>query len=61
MIIKAVTFFLIFMLVLGMFGKLRMPKIGLRQQKQLMAEKCEKCGTKIAKGSSCPCTKSGKS
>jgi len=49
MIIKAVSFFLIGMLVLAMFGKLRFPG-----QSRLAAAKCKKCGRyKIGKTCSC--------
>ncbi len=61
MIIKAVTLFLIFMLVLGMFGKLRMPKLMNRKPKVLSAGKCSKCGAINPKGSSCPCKRDGTS
>jgi len=53
--VKAVTFFLIGILVLGMFGKLRYPG-----QKQLKAAKCSKCGRyKFTKGA-CDCTAGNK-
>lgn len=51
MLLKAVTFFLIGMAVLGMFGKLRtpkLPKIGL-------AKRCPECGAKTPSGGKCPC------
>lgn len=52
MIIKIVSLFLVGMVVLAMFGKLRFPG-----QKRLAAAKCGKCGKfKIGKGP-CPCTK----
>jgi hypothetical protein len=48
MIIKAVSLFLIGMLVLAMFGKLRIPGAD-----KLQSRKCRKCGRyKIGKG---PC------
>ena len=51
MIFKIVTLFLVAMGVLGMFGKLRVPKLPLRQAK------CRACGRpKIGKGP-CPCGK----
>ena len=53
MILKIVSFFLIGMVVLGMFGKLRLPKV-----KALEAKRCAKCGSfKIGK-SPCVCKKS---
>jgi len=55
MLIKAVSLFLIFMLVLGMFGKLRMPKVMHRKPKQLKAVKCAKCGAINAENAGCPC------
>lgn len=55
MLTKIVTFFLIGMAVLAMFGKLRFPG-----QKRLAAAKCTSCGKyRIGKGP-CPCTR-GKS
>lgn len=48
MLVKIVTFFLIGMVVLAMFGKLRLPG-----QKRLDAARCPKCGRfQIGKG---PC------
>jgi hypothetical protein len=53
MILKIVSLFLIGMVVLGMFGKLRLPKV-----KALDARRCAKCGSfKIGK-SPCVCEKS---
>jgi hypothetical protein len=51
MILKIMTFFLIGMMVLAMFGKLKVPKIkGLGK---LTSKKCPKCGSfRIGKG---PC------
>lgn len=50
MIIKAVMLFLIGMLVLAMFGRLRLPGAD-----RLRSRKCRKCGRfKIGKGP-CPC------
>ena len=49
MIVKAVTLFLIFMAVLAMFGRLRLPG-----QKRLSSRRCRACGRlRIGKG---PCT-----
>lgn len=60
MILKIVTFFLIGMAVLAMFGKLRMPKVGKKDGTSLGAvRKCKHCGSyKIGKGP-CPCQKKG--
>ena len=50
--VKIVTFFLIGMLVLAMFGRLRFPG-----QKRLQSAKCPNCGRyRIGKGP-CPCQK----
>ena len=55
MLVKIITFFLIFMAVLAMFGKLRMPK--LKSKLMSRKEKCRNCGApKIGKGP-CPCGK----
>ncbi|WP_324752173.1 hypothetical protein [Roseovarius sp. Pro17] len=52
MIIKIVMLFLVGMVVLAMFGRLRFPG-----QKRLAAAKCPKCGKyRIGKGP-CPCQK----
>ncbi|MGR3500789.1 hypothetical protein [Pseudaestuariivita sp.] len=54
MVVKIVTFFLIGMAVLAMFGKLKVPG-----HKRLASAKCRKCGRfKIGKGP-CPCSKKG--
>jgi len=51
-IFKIITFFLIGMAVLAMFGKLRLPG-----QKKLQSRRCPHCGRfKIGKGP-CPCRK----
>ncbi len=53
--VKAVTFFLIGILVLAMFGRLRLPG-----QKRLASHKCPSCGRyRIGRGP-CPCTKKNK-
>ena len=55
MVVKIVTFFLIFMVVLGMFGKLRLP--GARQ---IADKRCKRCGRfRIGKGP-CACGRGGK-
>ena len=55
MLVKIVTFFLIGIAVLAMFGKLRFPG-----QKKLENVKCPKCGRyRIGRGS-CSCGHSGR-
>lgn len=52
MIIKVVVLFLVGMMVLAMFGKLRLPKAP-----RLGAQKCDKCGKyRIGRGT-CLCSK----
>lgn len=52
MLFKIITFFLIFMAVLAMFGKVRFPG-----QERLAAAKCKSCGRyRIGKGN-CSCGK----
>lgn len=52
MMLKIVALFLVFIAILGMFGKLRFPG-----QKRLAAAKCAKCGRyRIGKGP-CNCGK----
>ena len=52
MIVKIVTLFLIFMAVLAMFGKLRLPK-NLPGRSRLSTRRCPECGRlRIGKG---PC------
>ncbi|MDJ1016481.1 MAG: hypothetical protein QNJ35_08225 [Paracoccaceae bacterium] len=54
MLTKIVTFFLIFMIILGMFGKL---KVNFPGRARLASAKCPKCGRyRIGKGP-CPCGK----
>jgi uncharacterized OB-fold protein len=50
--VKAVTFFLIGILVLAMFGRLRFPG-----QKRLQAAKCQKCGRYKFGKRDCDCGK----
>lgn len=58
MILKAVSLFLIFMLVLGMFGKLRMPgMIRRHKDKKLTARKCPRCGAIETPFAKCSCPK----
>jgi len=61
MIIKAVTFFLIFIIALGIFGKLRwFAKItGMSRKSVTAARKCPACGTIVPGQGACPCGKGG--
>lgn len=60
-IIKIVTFFLIGMAVLAMFGRLRMPdglkKLGQRRNRELPPKprKCKACGAPRVGRGPCPC------
>ncbi|PWG16552.1 hypothetical protein [Salibaculum griseiflavum] len=51
---KIVLLFLVFIGVLGMFGKLRAPRIVRRAQDRLSSAKCPRCG-KYTFGKSCDC------
>jgi len=53
MLLKVATFFLVGMAILGLFGKLRTPRIPLIK----LAERCDACGAKTPPGGSCPCKK----
>jgi hypothetical protein len=59
MIIKAVSLFLIAMLALAMFGRLKVPKLKGRGDKtrQMNARKCKKCGSFILGKGPCACEK----
>ena len=50
MIIKVISLFLIGMMVLAMFGKLRLPKIGIKK-----AKRCKKCGAHLIGKGTCTC------
>ena len=52
--VKIVTLFLIGMLVLAMFGRLRFPG-----QKKLQSLKCDRCGRYSMGKGPCACTKKG--
>ena len=52
MIVKIVTFFLIFMVVLAMFGKLRFPG-----QQRLASARCKSCGQFRIGNGPCACGK----
>ena len=58
MIVKAVTLFLIGMLVLGMFGKLHVVGIG-KKRKKLLTTKCKLCGAPKIGKTPCPCQSKG--
>lgn len=51
MIAKIVALFLVFIAVLGMFGKLRLPRIG---KDKLSSARCKACG-RYTFGKSCDC------
>lgn len=55
--VKIITLFLIFILVLAMFGRLRLPKVpGLKSKKKVQAAvKCPKCGRYNIAGKDCDC------
>ncbi|MHA3913255.1 hypothetical protein [Halovulum sp. GXIMD14793] len=57
MILKAVSFFLIGIAVLAIFGRLRMPKLpGKSAQKSVpKAIKCPKCRSYVLPGTTCNC------
>ncbi len=61
MILKIVTFFLIGIAVLGMFGRLRWPggqtRIGKKDPRPAKPGKCRKCGAYIIGDGPCPCEK----
>ncbi len=63
MIIRVVLIFLIAMLVLAMFGRLRMPKIGRGRDKGAnkvgKARKCKSCGSYILGDGPCACGRKG--
>lgn len=54
---KVVLLFLIFIMVLGIFGKLRMPKLPTMKRKKGVedARKCEDCGKFLFKDVTCGC------
>lgn len=62
MILKAVSLFLIGILLLGMFGKLHLVGIGRKKdRKRLGSTKCKKCGSPIPGKGPCACQSKGKS
>lgn len=54
--VKVVTFFLIFILVLGMFGKLRVPFVQKKGGSK-RAKKCKSCGAYLIGNAPCSCKK----
>lgn len=60
MILKIISLFLIFMVVLGMFGKLRIPWRGRLQGRDAQGRltrprKCRDCGRFVIGGGDCDC------
>jgi uncharacterized OB-fold protein len=54
MLVKGITFFLVGMMVLALFGKFRFPG-----QRRLEAMKCPKCGRYRIGSGPCGCDKKG--
>jgi hypothetical protein len=52
--LKIVTLFLVFMAVLAMFGRLRLPKITRRQGGLPKPRLCKSCGRYNLRGGPCP-------
>jgi len=52
MLIKVAILFVIFMMVVGMVGKLRLPKFGTGLKK---TKKCQTCGSFLIGTSPCNC------
>lgn len=55
MLVKAITFFLIGMAVLAMFGRLRLPGRGSGRTKTLNPKKCPDCGAYVVGKGPCAC------
>jgi hypothetical protein len=55
MMIKVVTLFLIFILAMGIFGKLRLPWRGGRTGRIARPGKCRRCGRFLIGGKPCDC------
>lgn len=55
--VKIVTFFLIGMIILGIFGKLRMPKLPKFRKRDSIAppKVCPSCKSYIVGSGPCPC------
>ncbi len=60
--IRIALLFLIVMALIGLLGKLRMPKIGRRKPGNAIepARKCPKCGTYLIGDAECDCGKEGR-
>lgn len=56
---KVVLLFLIFIMVLGIFGRLRLPKVKnpFKRKTVKATEKCETCGRYNLAGEDCSCGK----
>ena len=61
MLLKVITFFLLFMAVLGIFGKWRNKLLGKPTDRKALGRprKCEKCGRFLIGGGPCNCGKKG--
>jgi hypothetical protein len=59
-LVKIVTFFLVGMVVLAMFGRLRVPGIGKISPKVLGRGRCKSCGAPLVGKTPCPCDTRGK-
>ncbi len=60
MLIKAVSIFLIAMVALGLFGKLRFGTFGRdRKDRALQGRKCRHCGGFAIGSAACPCGRTG--
>lgn len=57
MILKAVSLFLVFILVLGMFGKLSLLKPSFKKPQLKKAKKCSSCGAFLIGNGPCACGK----
>lgn len=57
--VKIVTFFLIFIIILAMFGRLKLPRLRNPLRKGLLqaGAKCKSCGRYSLTGEPCPCRK----
>ncbi|MEX0970503.1 MAG: hypothetical protein WD046_08690 [Paracoccaceae bacterium] len=58
--VKVVTFFLIGMVILGIFGRLKMPRLPFGKNGGRMAAKCPQCGVIGPAKGRCHCGYKGK-
>tara|TARA_R110002049_G_scaffold169240_2_gene335825 strand:- start:66 stop:248 length:183 start_codon:yes stop_codon:yes gene_type:complete len=58
--VKVVTFFLIGMIILGIFGRLKMPRLPGRRNGGVLVAKCPKCGVLGPAKGTCQCGYKGK-